>query len=152
MTFTRRSLPLLVLAIALVGGLALCAAWAADALARKALQPEAVIPLYLAVRRVLVMVRIGDHPAAPVVFDTGTNDNILDTAYAEQFDLSRIGPSTSIDGSTGLGARLPDQAGRRSAGWDADCRRAGQFLDYRNTDEVGIFGPNSFPGKLVRWI
>jgi len=150
MTGTRRSLSLLAAAIAIAGGLALCAAWAGDALARRGLDHGAVIPLYLSSSRALVMMRIGDHPPAPVVFDTGTNDNILDTGYAERFDLPRLGPSTSIDGSTGLpvpGYRT-SLIGVRLGGTPIADGPANVF-DYRNTDEVGIFGPNSFPGKLV---
>ncbi|CAN7459011.1 aspartyl protease family protein [Devosia sp. LjRoot16] len=150
MTFTRRSLTCLVAAGAIVGGLALCAAWAGDALARRPLQAEAVIPVYLSSKRPLVMMRIGDHPPAPVVFDTGTNDNILDTVYAEPFELPRIGPSTSIDGNTGI--PVPGYqthlVGVRLGGAPIADAPANVF-DYRSTDEVGIFGPNSFPGKLV---
>jgi hypothetical protein len=150
MTSAKRTRAYLAVAVAVVGGLALCAAWAADALARRTPDAEAVIPLYLSAKRVLVMMRIGDYPPAPVVFDTGTNDNILDTTYAAPFGLPRIGPSTSIDGSTGLPVpgyqtRL---VGVRLGGVPIADAPANIF-DYRNTDEVGIFGPNSFPGKLV---
>lgn len=150
MSSTRRSLSYLAAAVAVAGGLALCAAWAADALAKRMPDAEAVIPLYLSAKRPLVMMRIGDHPPAPVVFDTGTNDNILDTAYAEPFGLPRIGPSTSIDGSTGLpvpGYQTRLVGVRLGGAPIADA--PANIFDFRNTDEVGIFGPNSFPGKLV---
>jgi len=150
MNSARRTPAYLAAAATIVAGLALCAAWAADALARRTPDAEAVIPLYLSAKRVLVMMRIGDHPPAPVVFDTGTNDNILDTGYAEPFGLPRVGPSTSIDGSTGLPVPgYQTQLVGVELGGVAIADGPANVFDYRNPDEIGIFGPNSFPGKLV---
>jgi hypothetical protein len=145
-----RSPRVVVAAIFLLVACVVGAVCASGLLGRKMTEPEAVIQLYSSSRRVLVMMRIGDHPPAPVVFDTGTNDNILDTAYAKAFNLPRTGPSTSIDGSRGL--PVP---GYQT--WLKEVRLGGAVIadapanvfDYRNTDEVGVFGPNSFPGKLV---
>ncbi|WP_172448414.1 retropepsin-like aspartic protease [Caulobacter mirabilis] len=143
---------LLIPAVAAIGGaLALGAAWAGGGLLPwpEQSRAEAVIPLYQSSKRVLVMMRIGDHPPAPVVFDTGTNDNILDTTYAAKFGLPRLGPSTSIDTSgqpvPGYHTRLADV---RLGGVPVADGPANVF-DYDNTDEIGIFGPNSFPEKLT---
>lgn len=127
-----------------------CVAWAGDKLTGKRTHVEAVIPLYLSSSRVLVMMRLGDHSPSPVVFDTGTNDNVLDTVYAEQFNLPRIGPSTSTDGSTGrpVPGYQTRLVGVQLGGIPIADAPANVF-DYHSTDEVGIFGPNSFPQKLV---
>ena len=112
-------------------------------------KPE-IIQLYMAERRALVMLRVGDAAPVPVVFDTGTNGNLVDTGVAARLNLPHVGPSEAIDGSTGKpvpgyrttmrGARL---GGIPIADGDATV------LAYDLPDEVGIFGPNSFPGRLV---
>ncbi len=108
------------------------------------------IPLYLSDRRVLAMLRVGDHAPAPVVFDTGTNGNLLDLAYAKSLGLPENGPSPSIDGSTGKPVPGFDTfiKDARLGGVRIADARATAFA-YPVTDEVGIFGPNSFPDRLV---
>jgi len=109
-----------------------------------------IIPLYLSSRRILVMLRVGDHLPVPVVFDTGTNSNLVDLKFAKELSLPRTGDSKSIDGSTGK--PVPGFEGRL-----VDARLGGvkiedgpvTVLDYPMMDEVGIFCPNSFPGHLV---
>lgn len=108
------------------------------------------IPLYVSDGRALLMMRVnGGHPA-PVVFDTGTNGNLLYKSYADYLGVPNVGPSNSVDGSTGL--RVPGYTTRLSGvtlGGYAIAEGPATVFEFRDEDEVGIFGPNSFPGKLV---
>lgn len=109
------------------------------------------IPLYLSSSRALVMLRVGSNPPVPVVFDTGTNGNLVDIGLAERFSLPNTGPSPSIDGSTGKPVPGYDTfiTHAQLGGVPIEDARA-TALKYDKPDEVGIFGPNSFPGQLVR--
>lgn len=109
-----------------------------------------MIPLYLSSKRALVMLRVGDYPPVPVVFDTGTNGNLIDLGLAGRLGLPKTGPSPSIDGSTGKPVPGYDTfiTGARLGGiLIADARATA--ITYNQPDEVGIFGPNSFSGSLV---
>ncbi len=150
MIIAGRPLSLVPVALAISGVLAVGAAWAGEATPWKEPKAEAVIPLYLSSHRVLVMMRIGDHPPTPVVFDTGAGGAVLDTTYAAPLNLPRLGPPNAIDGGAGKPApgyqtRL---AGVRLGGAPIPDGPA-DVLDHSAPDEVGVFGPNSFPGKLV---
>jgi len=110
----------------------------------------ALIPLYVSDGRALLMMRInGGHPS-PVVFDTGTNGNLLYKSYADDLGLPNVGPSRSVDGSTGLPVPgyTTSLTGVTLGGYAVSEAPATVF-EYHEEDEVGIFGPNSFPGKLV---
>src|SRR3954466_2524682 len=61
-----------------------------------------VVPIYLSGRRSIVVVRIGNHPAAPVVFDTGTDGNTLDRDYATVLRL-QYDPSVEVVVGDGTG-------------------------------------------------
>ena len=109
-----------------------------------------IIPLYMSAKRVLVMLRVGDSPPVPVVFDTGTNGNAVDLKLADRLGLPRVGPSVSVDGSTGKpvpGYESFIKNARLSGVALPDARATALVFD--NTDEIGIFGPNSFPDRLV---
>ena len=112
--------------------------------------PRQIIPLYMSATRALVMLRIGDHAPVPVVFDTGTNGNLVDMKLAARLGLPDTGPSPSIDGSTGKPVPGYDSfiKGARLGGIAISDARA-TVLNYDQTDEIGIFGPNSFPDRLV---
>lgn len=114
-------------------------------------QESQILPLYMSNRRMLVILRVGHSGPIPVVFDTGTSANLLDLELADSLHLPRTGPSSSIDGSTG----------KPVPGYDTFLRGAtlsgvpisdgpATAVAYDQTDEIGIFGPNSFPGRLVR--
>lgn len=109
-----------------------------------------VIPLYMSATRALVMLRIGDNAPVPVVFDTGTNGNLVDMKLATRLGLPNTGPSPSIDGSTGKPVPGYDSfiKGARLGGVAIVDARA-TAMAYDETDEIGIFGPNSFPNRLV---
>lgn len=108
------------------------------------------IPLYVSDGRALLMMRVnGGHPS-PVVFDTGTNGNLLYKSYADDLGVPNVGPSQSRDGSTGL--PVPGYTTRLTGvtlGGYAITEGPATVFEFRDEDEVGIFGPNSFPDKLV---
>ena len=118
-------------------------------LAQAAARPQ-TIQLFQSSNRVLVMLKIGDHPPMPAVFDTGTNGNLVDVGVAERLDLPNRGGSVSVDGSTGLPVPGFETfiAGASLGGVPIDDARATAFaFDFPN--EVAIVGPNSFPGRFV---
>ena len=113
-------------------------------------KPRYIMPLYISTNRMLVMLRVGGMGPFPVVFDTGTDGNVLDLNLSNKLALPHSGPSQSIDGT---GTHVP--------GYETFIKGATvsgvMLLDGRATvapydlpDEVGIFGPNSFSGKLIR--
>lgn len=108
-------------------------------------------PVYTAPGRILAMLRVGDNPPVPVVFDTGTSGNIVDRKLAKRYALPEVGPSSAFDGS--LGKPVPGfetMLKGASLGGVAIADGAANAIDYDLPDEVGVFGPNSFPGRLVR--
>lgn len=110
----------------------------------------ATVQLYMSGTRALAMLRIGDAAPIPVVFDTGTNGNLIDTGIADQFGLPNTGPSPSIDGSTGKPVPGHDTFIRNARLGGVPIRDArATALAYNKTDEVGIFGPNSWPDSYV---
>ncbi len=112
-------------------------------------KPE-IVHLYMSETRVLAMLRVGDAAPVPVVFDTGTNGNLVDLRVADRLGLPNTGPSPSIDGSTGKPVPGYDSFIRNARLGGVTIRDArATVLDFNNTDEVGIFGPNSFPDDLV---
>ncbi len=113
-------------------------------------EERAFIPMYVSENRILVMLRVGDHPPAPVVFDTGTSGNILDLAYAKRLGLPNLRPSNATDGTLGHVVEGYETAlkGARLGGVPIGDETA-TVLDYPIDDQVGIFGPNNFRGRLV---
>jgi hypothetical protein len=109
-----------------------------------------IVPLYVSTTRPRAMLTIGDGPPAPVVFDTGTDQNILDTNYAKRLGLKVVGNAQIIDGATGNSAQVPvaavPQARLSTVSVDVDTA---QLIDHRVPDEVGVFGPNSFKNRYV---
>ena len=90
----------------------------------------------------LAMLTIGDSAPMPVVFDTGTDENILDAALATRAGLEVLSDiSTSLDGASGKSLEVPTAAtpDPRLSGVPLDTKTV-QLLDYRSGDEVGIFG------------
>jgi predicted aspartyl protease len=107
--------------------------------------------IYTTPERVLAMLRVGDNPPVPVVFDTGTSGNIVDRKLATRYGLPEIGPSTAMDGSLGkLVPGFETMIKGASLGGVAIANGPANAIDYDLTDEMGVFGPNSFPGRLVR--
>ena len=110
-----------------------------------------IVPLYMSEKRMLVMLRVGDSLPLPVVFDTGTNGNLLDLTVSDRLGLPNTGPSPSIDGSTGKPVPGHDTF-LKNASFSGIAIRDGRAtaFAYKVPDEAGVFGPNSFPDELVR--
>jgi hypothetical protein len=109
-----------------------------------------IVPLYVSTTRPLAMLTMGDAAPLPVVFDTGTDENILDAGLAARAGLKVVGHSTVVDGATGKSLEVPTAAtpDPRLSGVPLDTKTV-QLLDYRAGDEVGIFGPYSFGNRYV---
>lgn len=109
-----------------------------------------VLRMYMFDQRALVFLRAGDHPIAPVVFDTGTSGNIMDTKFAAALGLPNTGVADSVDGNSGNHV-----AGYASVIEDASIDQVKlshvetTVLPYEARGEVGIVGPNLFKGRLV---
>ena len=85
-----------------------------------------------------------------MVFDTGTDENILDAALATRAGLKVVGHFDLVDGASGKSLEVPTAAtpDPRLSGVPLDTKTV-QLLDYRSGDEVGIFGPYSFGDRYV---
>jgi hypothetical protein len=101
--------------------------------------------------RVLTTLSVAGSDPVSVVFDTGTSGNILDRKLAAKLGLPNLGPSTAIDGSLGkpVPGFLTEVKGASLGNLSIDAGQA-NAIDYDLPNEKGIFGPNSFPGKLVQ--
>lgn len=108
------------------------------------------ITLYTSADRLLVMLRVDKAPPLPVVFDTGTNANVLDIGVSNRLGLPATGPSEAVDGEGRTIDGHQVDLRRASLGGVAIADGAASAISYNLTDEVGIFGPNSFSGRLVR--
>ena len=107
-------------------------------------------PFYLSATRMMVMVRVAGDAPAPMVFDTGTNGNVIDTTVADRLHLPDTGTSHSIDGSTGRPvAGYTTLLTHATVGGFPMADGPATVADYKAEDEVGVIGPNSFPGRLV---
>ena len=150
--FTALFSPLPVMALLLTGEIAPSQTSAAPASPTTSPAPPKTVsfPFYSSGTRMLVMMRVNGGTPAPVVFDTGTNGNVLDTLYAEQIKVPNVGPSQSVDGATGhpIPGYTTQLTGITLGGVAIDDGPA-TVMEYKRRDEVGVFGPNSFPGKLT---
>jgi hypothetical protein len=114
---------------------------------------EVLIPVYQSAKRVLVMLNLDGRLSAPVIFDTGTNGNLLDLS-----SLSLLGLSKGRSSETGAGEIHPslptsivalDGARLGDAPILTRDAEAVALPKAAIRDAVGIFGPNSFMGKLL---
>jgi hypothetical protein len=112
--------------------------------------PDAIIPLYISSDWALAILYVGDRPPAPVVFDTGTTDNILSAKYAGFLGLKSKGPAHIVDAATGkpVPGFLADVPHARLSEAEVVNPQT-EIIDYERPDRVGVFGPNSFSGRLV---
>jgi hypothetical protein len=111
---------------------------------------QEIVPLYSSGHRSLAMLTLGDGPPAPVIFDTGTDENILNASYVERLRLKAVGESLLVDAATGARTSVPvvQLPNPRLSGVALTGARA-QSLDRGQPDVVGVFGPGSFAGRLV---
>lgn len=107
-------------------------------------------PLFSSSNRTIVVARFNGSTPVPLVFDTGTNGNIVDSTYAAQIGLPNVGPSESIDGATGR--PIPGYTTRLvglTIGRVAVDAGPATVIEFKRRDSVGVIGPNSFPGRLT---
>lgn len=109
-----------------------------------------IVPLYISTNRPLAMLRIGDSAPMPVVFDTGTTENILDAALARQNKLKIVGHFKLVDDVSKKSTLVPTAAARhaRLSGVPLDIEVV-RLSDYPSGDEAGVFGPYSFRNRYV---
>jgi len=115
-----------------------------------ALPATEIVPIYASSNRPLVMLTIGDSAPLPVVFDTGTDENILGATYAGRAALKLVGHSTVVDAATGKSLEVPkaETPDPRISGVALDTKTV-QLLDRGRDDDAGIFGPDSFGSRYV---
>ncbi|HET6942955.1 MAG TPA: hypothetical protein VFH89_12405, partial [Sphingomicrobium sp.] len=113
-------------------------------------KPSEIVPLYVSTTRPIAMLTIGDSAPMPVVFDTGTDENILDAVLATRAGLKIVGRFNLVDGASGKALDVPTAAtpDSRLSKVLLDTKIV-RLLDYRSGDEVGIFGPYSFGDRYV---
>lgn len=126
--------------------------WGAQCVAaEKAPAPHTqIVPLYISVDRPLMMLTIGDSAPLPVVFDTGSDENLLDSTLATRAGLKVVGHFNLTDDTNGKSQEVPVAAtpDPRLSGVPLDTKTV-KLLDYRPGDEVGIFSPYSFGDRYV---
>jgi hypothetical protein len=110
-----------------------------------------VVPIYLSDLRALAALRIGDHPPAPVVFDTGTSGNDIDSDYAAALNLE-FDPTVHALVGDGTGKTFEAKQAKvpvATLGGVPISANTATVFPYKERDVVGIFGPSSFAGKEV---
>jgi len=114
-------------------------------------QPLGGLHIWQSKDRVLTTLKVAGNDPVPVVFDTGSSENILDRKLAAKLGLPNLGPSTAIDGSLGkpIAGFLTEITGAILGNLPIDDGQA-NAVDYDLPNEKGIFGPNCFLGKLVQ--
>ena len=112
-------------------------------------EPSQIVPLYVSTSRPLAMLTIGDSAPMPVVFDTGTTENILDAGLATRLGLKVVGRFNLRDDASGKSVEVPTAvAAAQLSGVPLDTNMI-RLPDARSGDEVGIFGPYSFGNRYV---
>ena len=112
--------------------------------------PSEIVPLYASTTRPLAMLTIGDSAPMPVIFDTGSDENVLDAALAKRAGLKVVGHFNLVDDASGKSQEVPTAAtpDPRLSGVSLDSKIV-RLLDYRSGDEVGIFSPYIFGDRYV---
>ena len=109
-----------------------------------------IVPLYVSTNRPLAMLTVGDSAPMPVVFDTGTTENILDATLGRRLGLKVVGNFNLVDDASGKSVEVPTAAAPNAqlSGVPLDTQVI-RLADSRSGDEVGIFGPYSFGNRYV---
>ena len=109
-----------------------------------------IVPLYVSTVRPLAMLTIGDSAPMPVVFDTGTTENILDAALGKREGLKVVGHFKLVDDASKKSVEVPTAAApdARLSGVPLDTKIV-RLAEHRSGDEVGVFGPYSFGNRYV---
>ncbi|HEX5259331.1 MAG TPA: retropepsin-like aspartic protease, partial [Sphingomicrobium sp.] len=110
-----------------------------------------VVPIYLTDLRAIAALRIGDHPPAPVVFDTGATSNTIDSDYAAALKLE-FDPTVHVHVGDGTGNTFEAKQAKvpvATLGEVPLTAKTATVFPYKERDVVGIFVPNSFAGRQV---
>jgi hypothetical protein len=112
--------------------------------------PSEIVPLYVSTNRPLAMLRIDKSAPIPVVFDTGTTENILDAALAKQVGLKVVGHFNLVDDVSKKSTVVPTAAvpDARLSEVPLDIKIV-RLSDSAYGDEAGVFGPYSFGNRYV---
>jgi hypothetical protein len=112
--------------------------------------PSEIVPLYVSTNRPLAMLTIGDSAPMPVVFDTGTTENILDATLARRIGLKVVGQFNLVDDASKKSVKVPTAAApdARLSGVPLDIKVV-RLADSHARDEAGVFGPYSFGNRYV---
>lgn len=145
---TRRSVLLTPAALSLVAA----HPKAALALDVQNVRPRSEIAsLFVSLDRLVIIARIANGIAAPMIFDTGTSGSAIDTPYVTALNLQKTGDAITIDGATGKPLEdrflttLPDVSLGGIAVGDQDFA----VYSHPSPNEAGIVGPYIFGDKLV---
>ena len=113
-------------------------------------RPSEIVPLYISTSRPLAMLRIGTSAPIPVVFDTGTTENILDAALAKHVGLKVVGRFNLVDDVSKKSIVVPTAAvpEARLSEVRLDIKVV-RLSDHTSGDEAGVFGPYSFGNRYV---
>jgi len=113
-------------------------------------RPSEIVPLYESTTRPLAMLTIGDSAPIPVIFDTGSDENVLDAPLATRAGLKVVGHFNLVDDASGKSTEVPTAAtpDPRLSGVPLDSKIV-RLLDYRSGDEVGILTPYIFGDRYV---
>jgi hypothetical protein len=113
-------------------------------------KPSEIVPLYISTDRPLVMLRIADSAPAPVVFDTGTTENSLDSTVAKQLRLKIVGHFKMVDDVSKKSTMVPTAAvpNARLSEVPLDIKIV-RLSEPSSGDETGVFGPYSFGNRYV---
>jgi predicted aspartyl protease len=111
-----------------------------------------VVPLDMSGQRPIAMLAVGTQEPVPVIFDTGASGNVLDIEYARQIGLPNQGEAAihAPAGAPMQGFRTTIAEGRLgnvSIGGARAAAIASPALQHLGVR--GVFGPNSFSGRLV---
>jgi hypothetical protein len=118
----------------------------------KPLMSNGIFGVYVSQSRVIMIIRSAGSAPIPVVFDTGTNGNAIDTKIARSLGLKRLKSriNTVVDGATGksFDAFEYNMTGISIGNMTIGDRIVAAY-PYDQPDEVGVFGPNLFLGQMV---
>src|ERR1700752_1681731 len=73
-------------------------------------KPSEIVPLYVSTTRPLAMLTIGDSAPIPVIFDTGSDENVLRAALAKRAGLKIVRHFNLVDDASGKAVEVPTAA------------------------------------------
>ena len=108
-----------------------------------------ILPLFASGPRAFAMLTLGDGPPTPVVFDTGTDHNLLTENYAKKLKLTIVGSAPVTDAASGKSSTSGSGIASATATQrDRGFARNGTGPSIRRTRHGG----HLWPGELFRKI